>query len=70
MEAEKYGPNAHEEEYKDLHFHEALYWATITLTSACTRAPARAFFCNAFVFGTFGETEKNDRSPLKNTRTR
>jgi hypothetical protein len=33
MEAEKYGPNRLKEEYRDMEFHEALYWATITLTS-------------------------------------
>ncbi len=33
MEAEQHGPNASNPEYRDLDFHEALYWATITLTS-------------------------------------
>jgi hypothetical protein len=33
MEAEKFGPNRMKAEYKELDFHEALYWATITLTS-------------------------------------
>lgn len=32
LEAEKYGPNRLNEKIETLEFHEALYWATITLT--------------------------------------
>jgi hypothetical protein len=33
LDSEKFGPNGKDDKFKNMQFHEALYWATITLTS-------------------------------------